>query len=649
MNEIQILDKSIYNRIAAGEVVERPASVVKELIENSIDAGATAVSVEIKRGGIDYLRVADNGKGISPQDVPTAFTAHATSKIKRLSDLDSIATLGFRGEALPSIAAVADVTMTTRQANATIGFRYVINNGEVADSGEIGCPYGTTVTVENLFASIPARRKFLAKSNAEENAVTSLISKIILANPNVAITYTSDGKTIYRSSGMGLEQAIYCIYGADYIKNCVKVETERCGVSLVGYVGKPSFTKHAKTYQTVIVNGRYVVSEEISYWIYLCYQDFLMKRQYPTFVIQISVPFDLVDVNVHPNKLEIKFADTNGMKSLIMSTIKERVLAEARVAKEIVLDEESAGEYFLPDNPSTPPQNGVSEEFFPVAPKKDPIPTGAKMDSSVLNVPSTKTILSRETEASQGYLAERSSTFFNDLVTENTFYSIADLSKTQGGATKEEKANAEPAATPSVQQERFKMEAELKYAGKIFNTYLLFEVENDLYLIDQHAAHERLLYDKLEADLTCGKVAVQSLLIPYTFSVTADECSFIEEKLDELAAIGFIFERYDNNSFSVKGVPARCGQMNVADFLDTLLFDISQKRSVSNLSVFKEKLMQNACKSALKGETNLFVEEIKPLLQQMVSQNVVLFCPHGRPIVVKLSKTEVEKWFKRIV
>ena len=654
MNDIKVLDKSIYNRIAAGEVVEKPASIVKELVENSIDAGATAISVEIKNGGVDYICVSDNGKGIAPSDVPTAFLAHATSKIKELSDLDGIATLGFRGEALPSIAAVSKITMVTRKHDSDMGFRYCVDHGVIVDSGEYGAPKGTSVTVENVFGNIPARKKFLQKSNVEENAITTLISKIILANYNVAISLTINGKNVYRSAGTGLENAIYCIYGADFLKDLIKIDAESNGIKIHGYIGKPSFTKHAKSYQTVIANGRYVISDEISYWMYGCYQDFLMKRQFPVFILYIDLPYDLIDVNVHPNKLEVKFACVGIVKGLLTNTVKDLINQNARIAKEVfdVNTEDVGEEFILIDDVEEENNQPLENKTF-------------ENKKETFEFPSTRTVLSRESNLNQGQLKESSS--FTSMFTQDLFNSIADHSSTKGFDFGEKTTEKTESIEDNVEiftneandiskinevwvQEKTEIgEEQLSYVGKIFNTYLIFESGSYVFYVDQHAAHERILYDKLEKDFREKRMAIQNLLIPYTFTVTTDEFNVISEFIPTLKEYGFDLDTFGNNTFSLKGVPARCGEMNVSDFLSTLLSDITNKRTVDNLSIFKDKLMQNACKSAIKGDMNISNEEIKILVADMQKNNVVLYCPHGRPIVIKISKTEVEKWFKRIV
>ena len=477
MNEINVLDKSIYNRIAAGEVVERPSSIVKELIENSIDAGATIISVEIKNGGVDYIRIADNGKGIASKDVPTAFLAHATSKIKNLNDLDSIATLGFRGEALPSIASVAKITMQTRQKGEEIGYKYVVDNGVVIDSGETGCPQGTTVIVEDVFGHIPARKKFLQKSSVEESAISALVSKIILANYNVSISLTINGKSIYRSSGKGIESAIYCVYDEEYFSNLLKIDANDYGIRVFGYMGKPSYTKHTKNYQTIIINGRYVVSEDVSYWIYGCYLDFLMKRQFPTFIMYINLPYDMIDVNVHPNKLEVKFANVGLVKKIITDTVKEQIINTSKIAKEVYLQDDGV-EFFLPDDDN----QGKKDNPFDIS---EFIPENKELFDEEIS-PIVTRIISKESEFLKKNELKEPSTTFTSMLTKEVFNSVADITifdeKTNENLKINEKTNGNKAIEEiGLVQTTMGISSALKYAGKIFNTYLMFDDNENVY------------------------------------------------------------------------------------------------------------------------------------------------------------------------
>ncbi len=635
MTDIKVLDKSVFNRIAAGEVVDRPASIVKELVENAIDAGATAISITVKGGGIELVRVSDNGHGIKKEAVKTAFLPHATSKIKSIEDLEGISTLGFRGEALPSIASVAKVTMLTRTTDNDMGVRYVIDNGNEIDFGEMGAPFGTSVSVEDLFGRIPARRKFLSKENSEENAITNLMAKFILANSSISFNYTANGKSIYTSSGQGLESAILTVYGSDYLSKMIKIESTVSDIVLYGYINKPSFSKHTKSFQTLIVNGRYVENDEISYLIYGCYQKYLMKRQYPTYVLHLNVPHDLVDVNVHPNKMEVKFAIPQIIKKIISDTIRTQVMDAVTAPKEIETDDDvfsfniSKNEPKFPSTANDIPFDVNVSAPSPSQPSTELIKeevsakTTKNVDSSVLDIPSTKVIKSKVTLQNEGRVSSPS---YASLPSFSDFF--------------------EPTAVrQDAKQITFDIINKPQKIGKLFNTYIIMECNDEVFLIDQHAAHEKILYDRLVAEYESGNVAIQPMLIPYDFDLSPIESEIIEDNLDVLSSVGFTVEK-TSQGFSLKTIPYCCAGLNTRTFISDFLSANSGKLLPQ---VFKEKLMQSACKAAVKGEDDLSQSEIEKLLDDMSAETTELFCPHGRPIVVKLKRREIEKWFKRIV
>ena len=638
MTEINLLDKSVFNRIAAGEVVDRPCSIVKELIENSIDAGTTSISITVRGGGVEFIRVSDNGKGMSGEDLRTAFLPHATSKIKSIEDLDNISTLGFRGEALPSIASVAKVTTVTRKADSKIGHVYVIDNGVETDFGEMGAPIGTTVTVEGLFDRIPARKKFLSKYSSEESAITNLVARSILSNYNVSFTYTLNGKTIYVSTGNGIESAIKTVYGDEYLSNMIKIHSTISDIVLCGYINKPSFSKHSKSFQTLIVNGRYVINDEISYTIFGCYQKYLMTRQYPTYVLYLNLPYDLVDVNVHPGKMQIKFAMPALIKKIVVDTIEEQVMNTVAIPKTIenvatIKSTASAPISFFETTQTTSfaksfeiidgndKDDGVKSQFFSETTlKKQP----EKVSSSVLGEipePVSVKICSRNSETEKTYLREPSEDSFSTVL--------------QG---------------MFVQQEQIEVPQQTKMVGKAFNTYVFVEKGNNLYLIDQHAAHEKILYDKYVSEFERGSIPTQDMLLPYTFSVSSEEFELINSRIDDLKKIGFVLSTQGRDSFNLSAIPLCCVGLNVKNFIsDFLQINVKTSKYDSMPASFRAKLMQSACKSAVKGEDDLSEMQILSLLSQMSESVTELFCPHGRPIVIKISKNEIEKWFKRIV
>ena len=631
MGKINVLDSSVYNVIAAGEVVERPASIVKELVENSIDAGATAVTVEIENGGIDLIRVTDNGCGMEPDDVPKAFLAHATSKIRTAADLDGIGTLGFRGEALASIAAVADVTLLSRTPGSELGYGIVYENGKIVDKGERGCPFGTTVTVRDVFGRIPARRKFLSKPHTEEAEISNLISRIVLADYNVSIKYTADGKTILMSPGKDIESAIYTVYGREFSENITKVEHSLSDITLRGYICKPYFTKHNRGFQTLIVNGRYVINGDVSFQIYDCYKDFLMKRQFPAYVLYLDLPLDMVDVNVHPNKLDVKFAAPQLIKRIVRDAVQEVLQGSAREVKPLAQE----------------PAPAPDDAFRTVTP----------VDAAAVQ-PSVKGPVSPvlPTDPAESVrLREKPRGFSPSFLTESapapssapdTPAFTPPLSVAVPSHTAENRAAGAKQQAAQIDFELFGTPA-YKIRGVLFDTYVLAECGDHVYFIDQHAAHEKLLYDRLVSSVEAGGVSAQNLLIPYAFDVTYGDGEVLSEHLDAFAACGFDIEKKSDTSFVLKSVPAVCAGLNIKDFLFNLLSGMENDRRQTDF--IKDSLMQAACKAAVKGEDKLSEGELNRLIRDIAEANIPLYCPHGRPIAVRVDRAELEKWFKRTV
>ncbi len=610
--KINKLPSEIFNRIAAGEVVESPMSIVKELTENAVDAGATEISVVIRGGGIEYIRVTDNGCGIEYDDLPTAFLPHATSKIKNIDDLDTISTLGFRGEALPSIAAVADVVLQSRAKDSELGGIISFSGGKLKSCEECGAQLGTTVTVENLFERIPARKKFLAKPSREETKILTLIEHMTLANPDIIFRFESESKK-FSSPGEGLESAIFAVYGDSVLKNTVKAECEEPPVSIVGYTCLPSFTKPTKNYQNIIINGRYVESADISYAVYSVYAPYLMKRQYPLFVLHITMPFDMVDVNVHPSKMQVKFADTLKIKSLVARAVKNAINPRLTEAKRLNNDDFG----FSPPPTANDEFFGKShtiKPFFDIAPK-----TAADFVSeSEHNIETPTPDYQTSTDGD-----------FNNTEPENQLKDVYE-------SAAEFKRNNEFIPT------------ECKYVGKLFNTYLVLERGDMCYFVDQHAAHEKILYDKLLADYEQKRLKTQPMILPFVFDVSPSDAELITENLDLFESCGFGVSPFGEYTFTLSYVPYECAGIDMQSFVSDMLLLISSREK--SPMVLKERLMQAACKAAVKGEIDdLSQSEIDALLEEMSAREISLFCPHGRPIAVCFTKKEVEKWFKRIV
>ena len=624
MAKINILDKKIYNRIAAGEVVERPYSVIKELIENAIDAGATDIDVTIEDGGKRLMRVSDNGCGISREDLPKAFLPHATSKISAVEDLDKILTLGFRGEALASIGSVSKATILSKTKDDEMGNIIVCEGGVIGDADVYPSDTGTTVSVENLFFNTPARAKFLKASKSEETDITNIITRLILSHPDIAFKYTSDGKVMLQSFGGGLDEAIIEIYGYNTITDCIPIETEKNGIKISGFIGKNYFTKPNRTYQTVILNGRYVVNNTIQSSMHNAYAAYLMKRQYPFYVLKIDMSPETVDVNVHPNKTDVRFIDNQVIYSTLYSVV-TKVLDGSAAALEIV----KPNNYVPIDEGSRPiiPQKPITPDEIGEAHCDRPFVSGFNeelLDQTIWGRYNKSKSAEKEGEFEKMFGVadshddeprELGGNKIDDIFAENKKY-IAEM-EAKKAAEEAEKAR----------QEELKVEPEFKVIGQVLATYLILEKENDIYFIDQHAAHERLLYDKFIEEYKSGNVAEQTMLVPYIFRVNESESEFIIGKFPELRKAGFDISEYDVNEFAVYSVPVLLFDMDLKSFFDDLLSDISFKKETMP-ELIHDKIAMKACKAAIKSGKILSEDEIDALLKAM-KYNTALRCPHG--------------------
>ncbi len=476
MSKINILSSKIYNRIAAGEVVERPASVVKELVENSIDAGATSVIIEIERGGIASIRITDNGSGIEKSELKKAVMPHATSKISSVKDLDNITSLGFRGEALASIASVSKLSIVSCPKNQETGAKLYTEGGENVEISDYPSALGTEISVNNLFFNTPAREKFLKTDKSEEGEITSIVSKFILGNPSVAFKYLANGKTVYQSYGDGEESAFISVYGAGAIKDCFYIDTEKNGIKIKGYIGKHYFTKPNRTYQSVFLNGRYIVNSTVSAAVMNAYSAYLMKRQYPFYTLSLTMPTDVVDVNVHPNKIDVRFSNNQIVYGAVYSAV-SKVLDGTSEALNIVSGVKSQNNNI---NTNETPVNYATHN----APEKRNYGTYSGFDKIVFNDSGKKSVSDLPIDEI------KSETAATDIFAENKAY-LEKLEREKKGIN--EKPDFPFDITP--RQEEIKIDRELKYIGQVLNTFLIFDDGQDIYFIDQHAAHERILFD----------------------------------------------------------------------------------------------------------------------------------------------------------
>ena len=638
MAKINSLESNVYNRIAAGEVVDRPYSVVKEFVENSIDAGAKNITVSIERGGKDLICVSDDGAGIGKEDLRSAFLPHATSKIARAEDLDFIRTLGFRGEALASIASVANVRLRSRAAGADEAYELVCSGGKMGEITPCALGAGTEICAENLFFNTPVRAKFLKSDKGEEGDISNFVSRLVLGNPTVAFRYYIDGKLALQSFGGGEDEALAAVYGGNTVQECYKLDAEKHGIRIRGFLGKPSFTKANRTYQSLFVNGRYVVNNTIGSAISNAYASYLMKRQYPFYVLYIDIPPEAVDVNVHPNKSDVRFENNQVVYGCIYSVISS-VLDGNASALEFVVGAKDA-----PAEPEAAPRTASLENI--AVPKREE----TAVDASAA-MPEGGSGYMKETPRRQDafFVPPRASEMKGGAVFEfHDSASAADVEKErERQAVFEENKRYLEALENKTRQQKLIFENAV-YRGCLFNTYLIYEEGDNAYIIDQHAAHERLIFDRLCAEAEKRKVVQQPLLVPYVLNVNREEFAFLAENAENIRRIGFEMEEFGQSSFKIAAVPLDLQDIDLGSFFEELLSEVGSLRGIRLTEVLRDRIAMTACKHAVKGGM-LLTDSEKEKLFEMLHGDMGLKCPHGRPIAVKMTKYEIEKMFKRIV
>ncbi|MBO5910112.1 MAG: DNA mismatch repair endonuclease MutL [Clostridia bacterium] len=610
---INILDTAIANRISAGEVVEKPASIVKELLDNALDAGATEINIDIVNGGIDLIAIRDNGCGIEPDDIKKAFLPHATSKISSIDDLDNIATLGFRGEALASISSVAQVSLVSKTKDLDYASTISVNGGVFGQVGATASQDGTYIEVRNLFYNTPARRKFLRRPKSEENEITNYISRYILAHPTIKLKYTANEQVIFDNKGSNLLDAISCIYGPEVISNIEPIEYESGYLKISGYVGKISYTKPNTTYQTLLVNGRYIIDEGISKAVYSAYEEFLMSRQFPFYVINLTMPYDQVDVNVHPNKLNVKFTHPNEMYDVFYRAVRQTIYNSLNPTKPNECLGGCGDVNYRDSNPIIDTYKQNIEKI--IVPKDDEV-----------ELPPVNTIYHHvdfDTIRFEKLVPSRNASMFDKDI--------------------ELKSSEEHPSYQSINNF-----TDYKIIGELFNEFLILEKDDVMLMVDFHAGHERLLYDKLVAQINAKAIDVQTLLVPYYHSLNVQEMEYITHLIDKLKEFGFEVEPFGPNEIRVLTVPIMLSDINLKQFVQDLLHDMNNQKPKINDELDK-MLAQKACKSAVKAGMSLDISQIQELLKNLDINRPVLLCPHGRPIVSIIKRNQIEKWFKRIV
>lgn len=627
MSRINIIDSSIYNRISAGEVIERPKSVVKECIENSLDGGAKNITVTVSNNAKN-IRIQDDGIGMSRSDAKIAFLPHTTSKIAKVEDLDVIDTLGFRGEALASIASVAMVEMNTFDKETGEATKIEINGGVIENVTDSAITCGTDIKVENLFYNTPVREKFLKSPKSEESEIIDLMSRFILAYPDIRFKFILNGSEKYNFDGDGFEKAFYCVYGKDMLKNTIYVDGERNGITVKGYVSNTTVSKPNRTYQTAILNGRRIVNETISMAIQRAYMPYLMKRCYPYYALHITIDGDKVDVNVHPTKFDVRFSDKDSVFSAVYHIVSDAVKEDTHrrhdeyfnkvfTADEILKNSED----ILPDarnakfDPNTVIPVVIKEKY------KD-----ASVDPIVYNEPI-------KTPKIKSYYDE----------TPPTPDSIGIFKR-----PRERSNNGVYLYDKNLIEDESIVPENVRVIGVYNKTYILAECGDTLYMIDQHAAHERILYDKYTYSYYSQKIMIQDLLVPYVLNVNAQEDEFIRKNITNLFVVGFGIEPFGDRSYRITSVPLDLMGIDLDKFFNDLFTDLDKMMNIKAVEIIREKLMQKACKNAVKAGQTLSDLEIKEIFLQL-RKTKTLTCPHGRPIAVIFTKTDVEKLFKRIV
>ena len=643
MAKIQLLDQKTIDNIAAGEVIERPASVVKELVENAVDANANAITVEIKDGGMTLIRVTDNGIGIPKDQVKTAFLRHATSKIRSVEDLLSVSSLGFRGEALSSISAVAQVELVTKTAESFSGVSYKIYGGEEEAFDDIGAPDGTTFLVKNLFYNTPARRKFLKSATTEAGYVEQMMVHIALSHPKISFKFIHNNKNKIYTSGNGkVKDIIYHIYGRDVAGALIPVQAQSEDVKVTGFVAKPYVSRGNRNYESYFINGRYIKSSIIYKSIEEGYRTFTMKHRYPFVCLDFKINQELLDVNVHPTKMEIRFRNGREIYELVVDTVKEALLQ-----KDLVQD-------VLRETPKKKEQPKTKEvkkpEPFEVNRRKEET---QKMDQTMKDFAKMRQSQTNQ----QGHRAKPEGMKQDRLKSEssqtakkptyaglnyNTQKKEFPQYKTDELSSNQMTLREDPVFSVQARPDR-------KILGQLFKTYWLIEYEDQLFIMDQHAAHEKVNYERLMKNFKEKEIYSQRLEPPMVVTVSMMEAEALERYRDAFAGLGFTIESFGGNEYCIREVPANLYGIGERDLFMELLDAVSQENGIMDTEVIASKIATMACKMSIKGNQRVSLMEVEHLLDELMKLENPYQCPHGRPTIIKMSKYEIDKKFKRIV
>lgn len=646
MGKIQVLDQQTIDKIAAGEVIERPSSVVKELVENAVDAGATAVTVEIREGGTTFLRVTDNGSGIEPEQVPVAFLRHSTSKIRKAEDLLCVASLGFRGEALSSIAAVSMVELITKTRESETGVRYCIEGGMEKALEEAAAPEGTTFLIRSLFYNTPARRKFLKSPMTEGGYIGDLMEHMALSRPDISFRFINNGQTKLHTAGNhSLKDVIYQIYGREIAANLIRIDREQGPIHVTGYIGKPVIGRGNRNFETYFVNGRYVKSSLIAKGIEDAYRTLLMQHKYPFTVLHFTIDGQYLDVNVHPTKMELRFSNQEQIYRFVQETLRDTLLGKELIPK-VELSPPKAFQEVPKETPQEIPKEDPKE-----APKEVPV-TGrdSAPQGYTFKVPGEQNL-----EYFMEEMRKRVKKAHEKRKPEQAPGVIRESGSYNSGNKKEPPVRdiREPQQLELFETHLLdpKTKADIRVIGQLFDTYWLVQLEQTFYMIDQHAAHEKVLFERLMKSLDKKEILSQMVSPPLILSLNLSEAEVLETYKDAFASLGFEVEPFGGKEYAISAVPANlfgiAEKEMFLEMLDSLTETAQAGRADSQLVL--EKIASMSCKAAVKGNQRLSRQEAENLIETLFTLENPYTCPHGRPTIISMTKQEIEKKFKRIV
>ena len=665
MQHIQVLDQVTIDKIAAGEVIERPASIVKELVENAIDAGATHVTIEIEEGGISLIRITDDGSGIMKEDIRNAFLRHSTSKIRNVEDLLHITSLGFRGEALSSIAAVTKVEVITKTKEAILGTRYVIEGGQELSLDEAGASDGTTFIIRQLFYNVPARRKFLKTAMTEAGHVQDLLIRLALSHPEVAFRFLNNNQEKLRTSGSGkLKDVIYNIYGRDVASNLLELDYRQGGIYITGYLGKPLITRGNRNFETFFVNGRYVKSTMISRAVEDAYKDFMMQHKFPFVVLHFQVDTETVDVNVHPTKMELRFQNQQEVYKTVFEAI-HRQLLEPELIPQVAVPEPLTSP--VQEKKKTPsPDLKLVRRVMPSDSKEAAVSIATTpIDSAAQTVPEPV----KEEPHNEDYfirkMRERVMSYHNrnssaEVKDKKKIFRPEEQKKRIQTSVREAttyKINETPIVQKPEQLNLFEekllkreVRAEYRLIGQVFDTYWLVQFQDNLYIIDQHAAHERVLYERTLKEMKNREFTSQYLSPPIILTLSMQEAELLKTHKERFERIGFEIEPFGGEEYAIRAVPANLFSIAKKELFMEMLDNLADGLSTNMTpDIIDEKVASMSCKAAVKGNNRLSAQEVDALIGELLELENPYHCPHGRPTIIAMSKKELEKKFKRIV